>query len=178
MSHFVVLLRGVNVGRGNRVPMAGFRALLESLGFSAVKTVLNSGNAVFAGPARSSGALARTIRAELHSSLGLDVPVIVKSAAEFTAVVEGNVLAGACQDASRLLVAFAQDPAVVQGLAGVATLVRSPEQFAVGTHAAYLSCPNGILESQAAVVLLGMGGAGITTRNWATVQKLHALLAP
>jgi hypothetical protein len=43
---FVALLRGVNVGRANRVTMAQLRELLESLGYSGVRTLLNSGNAV------------------------------------------------------------------------------------------------------------------------------------
>jgi uncharacterized protein (DUF1697 family) len=50
------------------------------------------------------------------------------------------------------------------------------EKVHVGKHAAYLWCADGILESKAAVALLkGLGGTG-TTRNWATLNKIHALL--
>jgi uncharacterized protein (DUF1697 family) len=48
MPRFVVLLRGVNVGKGNRVAMVEFKESLEGLGYTDVKTLLNSGNAVFA----------------------------------------------------------------------------------------------------------------------------------
>jgi len=47
MPTFVALLRGVNVGKAKRVPMAEFRALLTELGYTNVATMLNSGNAVF-----------------------------------------------------------------------------------------------------------------------------------
>ena len=45
----------------------------------------------------------------------------------------------------------------------------------LGRHAAYLHCPAGILESRAGEALLGKLGRAATTRNWATVLKLHAL---
>jgi uncharacterized protein (DUF1697 family) len=44
---FIALLRGINVGKANRIPMADLRALLEGLGHTDVTTLLNSGNAVF-----------------------------------------------------------------------------------------------------------------------------------
>ena len=47
MPTFIALLRGVNVGKGKRVPMAELRDLLSGLGFAEVTTLLNSGNAVF-----------------------------------------------------------------------------------------------------------------------------------
>ena len=50
MPTFVALLRGVNVGKAKRVPMAELRALLSGLGYTGVATLLNSGNAVFHAP--------------------------------------------------------------------------------------------------------------------------------
>ena len=47
MTTFIALLRGVNVGKAKRVPMAEFRTLLAGLGYTGVATLLNSGNAVF-----------------------------------------------------------------------------------------------------------------------------------
>lgn len=47
MNKYVVLLRGVNVGRSRKVPKADFQKVLESLGFSNVIIYINSGNAVF-----------------------------------------------------------------------------------------------------------------------------------
>ena len=47
MAVWVVLLRGVNVGGAGKLPMAGFRAMLEGLGFGRVETYIQSGNAVF-----------------------------------------------------------------------------------------------------------------------------------
>jgi uncharacterized protein (DUF1697 family) len=176
MPRFVVLLRGVNVGKGNRVPMAEFRRLLEAQGHAEVRTLLNSGNAVFSASGRSAQRHAKAIAEALHTRLAVTVPVIVKTAGEFDAIVAGNTLVPPAPDPSRLLVVFAPDAAALQDLGPIAPLVRAPERFVIGRHAAYLDCAGGILESPAASALLGKAGRGVTTRNWATVLKLAALL--
>jgi uncharacterized protein (DUF1697 family) len=51
-------------------------------------------------------------------------------------------------------------------------MVRPPERFHIGSHAAYLHCASGILESKVGSALLGKVGREVTTRNWATVLKL------
>ena len=76
---------------------------------------------------------------------------------------------------SRFLVAFAQEPKSLADLAVIEPLVQPPERFAIGRHAAYLHCANGILESRAGTALLGKAGRSATTRNLATTLKLHAL---
>jgi len=176
MPAFAVLLRGVNVGGGNRVPMAEFRQQLESLGYTGVRTLLNSGNAVFASARRSAPAHAGAIHSALVSGCGVDVRVIVKSSQEFEAIIADNALASDAIDPSRLLVVFRQDAKTIQDLAALQSLVRPPERWHLGRHAAYLYCASGILESDAARALLGRTGALSTTRNWATALKLGALL--
>lgn len=175
MPTFLALLRGVNVGKAKRVPMADLRALLAELGYANVATLLNSGNAVFRArggtPAKHAAAIAGAIAARL----GVEVPVIVKSAKELSAIIAGNELAAGAQDHSRLLVAFAQDPESLSGLAIIERFVSPPERFLIGKEAAYLHCASGMLESKAGEALLGKAGKAATTRNWATVLKLQAL---
>ncbi|MFI4889447.1 MAG: DUF1697 domain-containing protein [Steroidobacterales bacterium] len=177
MSAFVALLRGVNIGKAKRVPMAELRALLSELGYTGVATLLNSGNAVFHASMGSSATHASGISSAIAARLQVDVPVIVKSARELAAIASENPLARQAPDPSRLLVAFAQSTAGLSRLAAIETLVEPPEQFALGKRAAYLHCPAGILESQAGAALLGKLGGSVTTRNWATVLKLHALVS-
>ena len=176
MPQFVVLLRGVNVGKANRVPMAAFRELLEAHGFSEVRTLLNSGNAVFRSAARSATNHAKAIGAGLRESLGVRVLVVVKSSPEFLAAVSQNPLVLPETHHSRFLVAFAQGGAATEGLSALLPMLRPQEQFHIGSHAAYLHCKGGILESKAGSALLGKPGREVTTRNWATVLKIKALL--
>lgn len=176
MPRFIALLRGVNVGKAKRVPMADFRALLEGLGCTEVTTLLNSGNAVFSAAGTTASRHASNIAAAIAAQLGVEVPVIVKSARELAAVIGENTIDGPAIDASRLLVAFAPSVEALAGLAALAPLVQPPERFVIGRHAAYLYCANGILDSKAGEALLGKWGKAVTTRNWATTQKLHALI--
>ena len=176
MARFVALLRGVNVGRAKRVAMADLRKLLESLGYGSVRTLLNSGNVVFDGPAEPRARHARRIQAAVASELGVDTLVIVKSARDIAAIVAGNALADKATDPSRLLVAIPGDARSLAILASPAMAERGSDELHVGRHAAYVWCPNGILESKMAVALLDRVGESGTTRNWSTVVKLHALL--
>jgi uncharacterized protein (DUF1697 family) len=176
LGRFVVLLRGVNVGKGNKVPMADFRALLVGLGHDSVSTLLNSGNAVFASAVRSPARLASGIATAVQKRFGVATPVVVKSAAEFAAIVDSNPIVPPESDHSRLLVAFAMDPARLRELGTLQALLRPGERLAINDHALYLHCTDGLLESKAGAAILGKAGRGITTRNWGTVLKISSLL--
>ena len=176
MPAFVALLRGVNVGKAKRVAMADWRAQLQSLGYSEVTTLLNSGNAVFCAKAAPSRNYATAIAAEFARKMKFSVQVVVKSSKEFSSVVVENPFANSAPDPSRVLVAFAQNPKALDDLRSLAVLVQPPEGFSVGKYAAYLHLPKGILQSKVATALLGKAGESVTTRNWATSLKLQALL--
>jgi uncharacterized protein (DUF1697 family) len=173
---FVALLRGVNIGKAKRVPMAELREIVEDLGGTGVATLLNSGNVVFRRQKASPARIAAELSAAIEQRLGIAVPVIVKAAAEFAAIIRENPFAGEAADPSRVLVAFTQAPKALAALSSLAPLASPPERFAVRGNAAYLSCPAGILESRVGAALLGQAGASVTTRNWATCLKLQALL--
>jgi uncharacterized protein (DUF1697 family) len=174
MPRYVALFRGINVGKAKRIAMADLRALLADLGYSRVATLLNSGNAVFTAPA--SATHARRIRAAVAERLGVDALVIIKSDKEIAAIVAGNPLAKLATDPSRLIVAMSGDARSLSDLRPLAKRDWSAEKLHLGKQAAYLWCPAGILESQLAEELLSrLAGTG-TTRNWATLLKIHALM--
>ncbi len=176
MPTYIALLRGINVGKARRVPMALFRDVLAGLGCTEVATLLNSGNAVFQADLQAPAELAARIAAALASKLDFEVPVIVKRAMDLEAIVSRCPIAVDDTDHSRFLVAFAQTPQHLQQLTAIEELVRAPERFALGSDAAYLLCASGILESKAGEALLGkVGRKWVTCRNWATVLKLRAL---
>src|SRR5512140_2838168 len=149
MPTFVVLLRGVNVGKARRVPMAEFRALLSGLGYTDVVTLLNSGNAVFRAATGTPAQHAADIAAAIQGRLKIEVPVIVKSARELTAIVAGNPIKVEASEHSRFLVGLVQDTKALRTLTTLERRVVPPEQCAVGARAAYLLCARGILDSKA-----------------------------
>lgn len=175
MPCFVVLLRGVNVGKANRVPMAAFKSLLEGLGYTNVSTLLNSGNAVFSSTGRSAAQHSSAIADALMKSLGFSVVTVVKSGAELAAIVAASPIAVPESEHAKFLVAFATESSSLEGLEVLQSLTRLPERLVVGEEAAYLYCASGIHESKVAAALRGNVGKAVTTRNWATVRKLAAL---
>jgi uncharacterized protein (DUF1697 family) len=173
MTTYVALLRGINVGRNQRIAMADLRRLLTGLGHGDVRTLLQSGNAVFTSSRRSGARLAAELEAAIAKEFGLGVRCLVLSAAELRAVAEENPLE--IPDGSRFLVSFLFG-AVPAGARKIDAGQFAPEQVAVGSRAIYLWCVNGILES----TILGEYsekalGLTATNRNWNTVAKLLAL---
>jgi uncharacterized protein (DUF1697 family) len=175
MHTFVALLRGINVGKAKRLPMADLRALLTGLGLTKVKTLLNSGNAVFDDAEPSSSKIAKTLEKAIIETFGFQVPVVVKSVTELEHIVAASPFRGDAEEAKRQVVAFAQDSSTLSALKSLESLLQPPETLHVGKHAAYLHCANGILESKAGAALVGKVGREVTTRNWATTQKLLSL---
>src|SRR5437879_12108399 len=89
MTRWVALLRAVNLGPNKRVAMADLRDLLESLGYGDVKTLLQSGNAVFTATAKA-GALESTIERAIGEELGVGTKILALTAKEFAAVTDAN----------------------------------------------------------------------------------------
>jgi uncharacterized protein (DUF1697 family) len=117
MTCRVALLRGINVGSSKRMAMADLRAVMAALGYRDAETLLQSGNVVY----RSSDSAkqsARRIRERLLADLGMDVPVVVRTAAELSSVVEAKPAAHAghrCQAIPRRVPLRAARPRAGEG---------------------------------------------------------------
>lgn len=174
-ARMVALLRGINVGKAKRVAMADLRRLVEDLGCRDVQTLLNSGNVVLTAPRGTPAALADKIEKQLVDHLGIASRVTVVTAEALAEAVTRNPLPKA-DNPSRFLVAFFSDPAAARKkLAPLTRQDWAPEAFALGGSIAYLWCPGGILASALGGAVNRAMGEGITSRNWATVLKLHAM---
>jgi uncharacterized protein (DUF1697 family) len=171
----IALLRGINVGKAKRVAMADLRAFVEKLGYTDVRTLLNSGNIVFTSPKTNGGDAARRIEEGMTVKLGVSARVTVLTAAELAAAVKGNPLLDVADNHSRLLLAFFNDPAHRRKLTPLLERDWAREKLALGKRVAYLWCPDSILESDLADAVNRALADGVTARNWATVMKLHAL---
>jgi uncharacterized protein (DUF1697 family) len=174
----VVLLRGVNVGRHQRIAMARLRELLERTGCEDVRTHLQSGNAVVTSE-QAPAALADVVRSALAEHEGMDVAVVVRTAGELRQVVAGNPLLPLMDDPARMLVSFLPGPPDADRLAALVAQDFSPDQVHVAGREVYLWCAAGLLVSQATKAFAdprrGLGG---TARNWRTVTRLAELAAP
>jgi uncharacterized protein (DUF1697 family) len=172
---YVALLRGINVGRAKRVAMADLRALLDRLGYADVRTLLNSGNVVFRAAGVTADKAAARIEGAIATELGVSSRVTVLTAADLAGIVADKPDFKKASDPSRLLVAVPSKAADRARLAPLQKQSWTPELLAVGSRAAYLWCPEGIVDSPLATAVGRVLGDGVTSRNWATLTKLHAL---
>ena len=167
---WVALLRGVNLGARNKVPMARLRTLLEEAGYENVRTYIASGNVLLEGPAGKKK-LASDLERLVLDSFGVKTAVILRKPRELAAAVEAHPF----DDPSETHVAFLaarpvkaaaarlEDVDADVVLVGAELYLRLPR----GVHGARLS--NARIES-----LLGVTA---TLRNWRTVVALAELAA-
>lgn len=80
MGRYIALLRGINVGGKNKVPMPELKALFEQRGFTAVATYINSGNVLFDSDAIDTAAVRTTCEVLLRDAFDFEVPVMVIAA--------------------------------------------------------------------------------------------------
>ena len=174
MTQGIALLRGINVGRAKRILMAELRTLIEGLGFSEVRTLLNSGNVVFQTARPRVGKVAASIAAAIEKEFGFTVPVVVLTARELNTIVAENALHQGTADPSKLLVAFVASRSTLARAEPLLAESWAPDAISIGSKAAYLWCANGVIRSELAQAFSRATGEGATMRNWATVLKLQA----
>ena len=172
----VALLRGINVGKAKRVSMSDLRAVVEKLGYRGVKTLINSGNVVFAAPGKGGKDHAVRIEKAIEATLGLTSRVTVLTVAELAEAVEKNPLAKvAATNPSRLLFVVLTNPGDQACLKPLLKQDWGEEALGLGRRVAYCWCPPGILKSNLPEAVGRLLGDAATARNWATMQKLLAL---
>jgi uncharacterized protein (DUF1697 family) len=174
-SRHIALLRGINVGRAKRIAMADLRQLIGKLGYTDVRTLLNSGNVVFNGTVESPELTARSMEEAIVLKLGVAATVIVLAAEELDAIIDANPLVPIAADPARLLTFIPSAALALDGLAPLCSQAWEPEAMALGPRAAYVWCPNGVLESQAAAAIGRLLGDGVTARNFKTLLRLQKL---
>lgn len=174
-TRFVALLRGVNVGGKNKLPMAALVEICEAAGARDVTTFIQSGNALFRADAAEAAALAPRIAAGIEARFGFRAPVVLRSADELRAVVENNPYAA--DDLDIVHVAFlAGAPSAAQA-ASLDPNRSPPDEFTLRGRELYLRLPNGVARTKLTNAWLDAKlGTVSTVRNWRTVCKFVALL--
>lgn len=171
----IALLRGINVGRAKRIAMADLRKLVGSLGFTEVRTLLNSGNVVFETSGRATGDAGTRMERALTDRLGISSKVIVLAAEELAEIVKEYPHGRIATNPSRSMIAICATPADAKSLTPLAARSWKPEALSLGRRVAYVWCPDGIIESPLSKEIARTLGDRVTVRNWATIGKLHAL---
>lgn len=169
MQTYVALLRGINVGGNNRLPMDDLTSICTDLGWQDVRTYIASGNVVF----RTEGG-DEALAAALHKALPFDVPVVVLRASELKARLSHCPIVP--NEAKNLHAFFCLDaPDVDQD---VIAHYRKDEKVVVKGHTVWLYTPSGFSNSTLAEHFNRViTGTAYTARNLNTVKTLVGMCA-
>lgn len=183
MESWIALLRAVNVGGKNKLPMAELRRLLAELGLRDVTTLLQSGNAVFRESEdrgnSSREELSERLEAGLEARFGFRPEFILRSLQEWRELIDENPFPEAAEsDPCHLLVLVAKSPIAEESADQIRSTWPGPERFAVRKGVLYTHFVDGIGTSKLATspTYKRLTQRG-TARNWNTVLKLAELAA-
>ena len=173
MAIHIALLRAVNVG-GRSLKMGDLVSFARELGLENPRTLLQSGNLVFESADSSDAKLEKRLEAEAEARFGFQADFMVRSAAEWRALIEANPFADeARDDPSHLLVMPLKAAPAKDALEALRAAIKGSERVEIVGRNAYLVYPDGIGRSKLTITViekkLGVRGTG---RNWNTVLKL------
>ncbi|MCS0602137.1 DUF1697 domain-containing protein [Streptomyces sp. LP11] len=181
MTTYAALLRGINVGGSGKLPMADLRALVAGLGHTAVRTHLQSGQAVFTTDHGDEESLAAELAEAVERRFGFRPGVLVRDHAYLRAVAESCPFPAADLQPKQLHVTYFSTPVTPDRYAEIDQQSYLPEEFRLGDRCLYLYAPDGLGRSKLAEALSRprlTKDLTATTRNWNTVLKLVELTAP
>jgi uncharacterized protein (DUF1697 family) len=168
----IALLRGVNVGGKNKLPMKELTALFMKCGCSYAVNYIQSGNVVFS----TTGSLklgAATISARIEKTFGFAVPVILRTADELDGIIRRNPFPKADPDIERLHVSFLASEPTAEQIASQDPNRSKGDSFRVVGREIYLLLPNGAGGSKLTNAYFDSKlKTTSTARNWRTVLKL------
>ena len=173
----LALLRGINVGGKNKLPMRDLSALFVEAGCENVRTFIQSGNVVFSSNARVSKNLGSVISSGIEERFGLRVPVILRTAEQLRDVISNNPYHRAGKPEDYLHVVFLADLPSAANVAVLDPNRSSPDEFIVRGQEIYLHLPNGAGNSKLTNAWFDSKLSTISTvRNWRTVNKLLEMM--
>jgi uncharacterized protein (DUF1697 family) len=186
MASHVALLRGINVGGRNQVPMAELRKVVASLGHTGVTTYIQSGNVLFSTPETDTARLASALEEAIAGRFGIEVAVVVLSRDELAAVLDANPHPDEPNPKLVHVVFLNAEPPQdlldrIKAAVSAAAAKGSRDTVTAAGQALFLHTPDGYGTSELAQVLFRVIGPpsknsiAATARNWATSTKLLSL---
>lgn len=177
MTVHVALLRAINVG-GRSLSMADLKAMLEDIGLAQARTLLQSGNIVLDAAAKTGAALESFLEKETQMRLNLEADYLVRTAAEWKAIIAGNPFRHqAKDDPARLVVMPLKLAPAKARVAALQAAIKGRERVRADGRELYIVYPDGIGRSKLTIAVIErtLATRG-TARNWNTVLKLQALV--
>jgi uncharacterized protein (DUF1697 family) len=175
MKSYAALIRGINVGGKNLLPMKELTEVLESIGCSSVKTYIQSGNVVFLSNFHAAQ-LAEEIAAGIAARRGFKPYVLVLEKSDFERAVDNNPFSASESELQALHLGFLDSIPPNPDLKRLESLRAPSERFELIHRVFYLLAPDGIGRSKLAANSEKALGVPMTDRSWKTVRKIMSML--
>jgi uncharacterized protein (DUF1697 family) len=189
MASHVALLRGINVGGRNKVPMADLREVVTSLGHTGVSTYIQSGNVLFSTADTDNAKLATALESAIEDRFGIWSSVVVLSRDELAQVLAANPYPDEPNPRMVHVVFLNAEPSAdllgrLSAAESAVTAKGSRDTVQAAGQALFLHTPDGYGTSELAQAVLKIisppaksrkQGLAATARNWATATKLLSL---
>jgi uncharacterized protein (DUF1697 family) len=173
---YIALLRGINVGGRNPVPMAALREACETLGWENVRTYIQSGNVLFSSnlPAVR---LENDLEAAIVKRFGLTIAVVVRSAQQWESLADANPFVAAAESQPNLvMLGLSKAKPKRDAEAELQKRAGEGEAIAVRAGAIWIYFGNGAGRSKITPSVLDRAaGSPVTMRNWRTVLKIREM---
>lgn len=176
-TRWIALLRGINVGGHNKIPMAELRNMCGALGWQHVATYIQSGNILFYAQGTTS-ALEKQLAEAIATHFGHRVSVIVRPAAAWPLYIELNPFPEAsASEPNRVMLGLAEKPLAPDAAEKLSEYAASGESIAQRTGSLWIHYASGQAGSKITPALLDrLAGSAVTTRNWRTVLKIKEMI--
>ena len=173
---YLALLRGINVGGKNKVPMADLRGVAEEMKLADVQTYIASGNLLFRAPRQKAADLAARLERELSSHFGMHLKVVLVTEAQLRKVVE-SAPRGFGAKTHRCDVIFLRKPLTAQKAFGLLEMKEGVDSGWKGPGVVYFSRLDAKASSSRMSRIVALPEyKEMTIRSWSTATKLLALM--
>jgi uncharacterized protein (DUF1697 family) len=177
LSTHVALLRGINVGGKNILPMKDLAQMFLDAGCGDPRTYIQSGNVIFRAPSRLLGNLGSGITERIAGRFGYKIPVVLRTTAQLADTIANNPFLKPGADLTLLHVLFLADVPDDASISKLDPDRSKPDVFVVRNREIYLQLPNGAAKTKLTNGYFDSRLSTVSTgRNWATVLKLLELM--
>jgi uncharacterized protein (DUF1697 family) len=177
MTTLIALLRGINVGGNNKLPMKDLSKLLTDMGLHDVQTYIQSGNVVFRSDLKNKAALAASITAAIEAQHGFAPQILLLDATELKKAMAGNPYPEAESEPKSLHLFFLDETPLQPDLKAIDAIKADNEHYKLTGKVFYLHAPDGVGNSKLAARAEKFLGVTASARNWNTVCKLVEMAA-
>lgn len=177
MPKYIAILRGINVGGHRKILMGDLREMFRKMGFNNIQTYIQSGNVIFESPNKVDKVKLRdSIKEQILSTFGLDVPVILRAAKEIGQAITNNPFLKEGTTTEGLFLTFLQETPGSENIKNAKSYNFSPDRFEIEGKHVFGFCAGKYHESKLSNTFFeNKLKVSATTRNWKTVRKLFEL---